>query len=69
MIVQKHTMSTSEQKEYIATSLPFLKWEQISKDPMTTAAAIDRLVHHSVILELNVGSDQLESAKRQMGDA
>jgi len=36
---------------------------------MTTAAAIDRLVHHSVILELNVGSYRLESAKRQKGDA
>jgi hypothetical protein len=26
----------------------------IFKDPMTTAAAIDRLVHHSVIVELNI---------------
>jgi len=48
--------------------LPFSKWEQIFKDPMTTAAAIDRLVHHSVILELNVGSYRLESAKRGKGD-
>ena len=38
----------------ITSNLPFSKWEQIFKDPMTTAAAIDRLVHHSVILELNV---------------
>ena len=30
---------------------------------MTTAAAIDRLVHHSVILELNVSSYRLENAK------
>jgi len=30
---------------------------------MTTAAAIDRLVHHSVILELNVGSYRLAEAK------
>jgi hypothetical protein len=28
--------------------------ETIFKNPMTTAAAIDRLVHHSVILELNI---------------
>jgi len=40
----------------ITSNLPFSKWEQIFKDPMTTAAAIDRLVHHSVILELNVPS-------------
>jgi hypothetical protein len=30
---------------------------------MTTAAAIDRLVHHSVILELNVASYRLETAQ------
>src|SRR6516225_4389236 len=34
------------------------------KDPMTTAAAIDRLVHHSVILELNVSSYRAEQAKK-----
>ncbi len=31
----------------ISSYLPFSKWEAIFKDPMTTAAAIDRLVHHS----------------------
>ncbi|MBT6002484.1 MAG: ATP-binding protein, partial [Candidatus Marinimicrobia bacterium] len=41
----------------------FSKWEQIFKDPMTTAAAIDRLVHHSVILELNLPSYRLEKSK------
>ena len=48
----------------ITSNLPFSKWESIFKDPMTTAAAIDRLVHHSVILELNVSSYRLEQAKR-----
>ncbi len=47
----------------ITSNLPFSKWEQIFKDPMTTAAAIDRLVHHSVILELNVNSYRMEQAK------
>jgi DNA replication protein DnaC len=47
----------------ITSNLPFSKWESIFKDPMTTAAAIDRLVHHSVILELNVPSYRLEQAK------
>jgi len=47
----------------LTSNLPFSKWEQIFKDPMTTAAAIDRLVHHSVILELNVGSYRLAEAK------
>jgi IstB-like ATP binding protein len=39
-----------------SSNLPFSKWEGIFKDPMTTAAAIDRLVHHCVILELNIPS-------------
>ena len=30
----------------LTSNLPFSKWEKIFKDPMTTAAAIDRLVHH-----------------------
>ena len=33
------------------------------RDPMTTAAAIDRLVHHTDILELSVSSYRLEQAK------
>jgi DNA replication protein DnaC len=44
----------------ITSNLPFSQWERIFKDPMTTAAAIDRLVHHSVILELNLPSYRLE---------
>ena len=47
----------------ITSNLPFSKWESIFKDPMTTAAAIDRLVHHSVIVELNVASYRVEQAK------
>lgn len=47
----------------ITSNLPFSKWENIFKDPMTTAAAIDRLVHHSVILELNLKSYRVEQAK------
>jgi DNA replication protein DnaC len=46
----------------ITSNLPFSGWETIFKDPMTTAAAIDRLVHHSVILELNIPSYRLEHA-------
>jgi DNA replication protein DnaC len=48
----------------ITSNLPFSKWEQIFKDPMVTAAAIDRLVHHSVILELNIESYRMEAAKK-----
>jgi DNA replication protein DnaC len=35
----------------ISSNLVFSKWDQIFKDPMTTMAAIDRLVHHAIILE------------------
>ncbi len=51
----------------ITSNLPFSKWEQIFKDPMTTAAVIDRLVHHSVILELNIESYRIEEEKKKKG--
>jgi DNA replication protein DnaC len=48
----------------ITSNLAFSKWERIFKDPMTTAAAIDRVVHHSVILELNIPSYRMEQANK-----
>ena len=55
-----------ERRSILLTSnLIFSDWERIFKDPMTTAAAIDRVVHHSVILELNVSSYRMESAKKK----
>ena len=48
----------------IASNLPFFKWKQIFKNPMVTAAAIDRLVNHSVILELNIESYRMKVAKK-----
>ena len=41
----------------ITSNLVFSQWDQIFKDPLTTAAAIDRVVHHSRIIEF--GSDML----------
>lgn len=56
-----------ERKSVMITSnLVFSQWDQIFKDPMTTAAAIDRVVHHSVILELNVPSYRAEAAKQRL---
>ena len=40
----------------LSSNLAFSGWEGIFKDAMMTAAAIDRLAHHCVILELNVPS-------------
>ncbi|MBI1810629.1 MAG: ATP-binding protein [Nitrospirae bacterium] len=47
----------------ITSNLPFSKWERIFKDPVMTAAAVDRIVHHSVILELNIPSYRMNQAK------
>ena len=37
----------------ITSNLVFSEWERIFANPMATAAAIDRVVHHSVILEFD----------------
>ena len=53
-----------ERKSVIITSnLVFSEWDRIFKDPMTTAAAIDRLIHHAVIVEMNGPSIRNEQAK------
>ncbi len=54
----------------ITSNLVFSKWDQIFKDPMTTMAAIDRLVHHATILEFNNESVRGQQARgRQQGQA
>ena len=56
-----------EQKSIVITSnLIFSKWSQIFRDEMQTAAAIDRLVHHATILELNTESFRATSAKNKL---
>ena len=53
-----------EKKSVIITSnLVFSQWDQIFKDPMTTMAAIDRLVHHATILEFTGESHRASAAK------
>lgn len=47
----------------ISSNLVFSKWDQIFKDPMTTMAAIDRLVHHAIILEFNGESIRAQKAR------
>jgi DNA replication protein DnaC len=49
----------------LTSNLVFSEWERIFKDPLTTAAAVDRLVHHSVILEMNLPSYRMENAKKR----
>jgi len=49
----------------ITSNLVFSEWNKIFQDPMTTACAIDRLVHHAVILELSGPSYRAETAKHR----
>ena len=48
----------------ITSNLVFSQWDKIFKDPMTTMAAVDRLVHHATILEFT-GDTQRTPKKRQ----
>jgi DNA replication protein DnaC len=53
-----------ERKSVLITSnLVFSEWTRIFKDPMTAAAAIDRLIHHAVILEMTGPSIRGEEAE------
>jgi len=52
----------------ITSNLVFSEWDRIFKNPVTTAAAIDRLVHHSVILEFAVPSYRSEKARAAKND-
>lgn len=49
----------------ITSNLIFAQWDRIFRDQMATAAAIDRLVHHSVLLEFDVPSFRTEHATRR----
>ena len=49
---------------FITSNLVFSEWDRIFKNPMTTAAAVDRLVHHSVILEFDVESYRTSKTRR-----
>ena len=49
----------------ITSNLVFSEWERIFANPMATAAAIDRVVHHSVILEFDVPSFRTNAAQQR----
>ena len=49
----------------ITSNLVFSEWERIFANPMATAAAIDRVVHHSVILEFDVPSYRTNAAQQR----
>jgi len=50
----------------ITTNLVFSQWETIFKDPLTTLAAVDRVVHHAVLLDMTgVPSYRAKQARQQ----
>ena len=54
----------------ITANQPFGEWNRVFPDPAMTLAAVDRLVHHATIFEMNVESYRRRSAleaKRQRG--
>ena len=53
----------------VSSNLVFSKWDQIFKDPMTTMAAVDRLVHHALILEFDGESQRVAQPKAKGGVA
>jgi DNA replication protein DnaC len=50
----------------ITANQPFGAWDSIFPDPAMTVAAIDRLVHHSIILEMNTDSYRRKSAETKL---
>ena len=53
----------------ITSNLVFSQWDNIFQNPMATAAAIDRVVHHAVILEFDVSSYRADQAQRHQDDS
>ena len=53
----------------LTSNLVFSQWHEIFPDKMTAAAAVDRVVHHSVILELDIASYRAEQARQRLGGA
>ena len=51
----------------ITANQPFGEWNSVFPDPAMTVAAIDRLVHHSVIIEMNVESYRQRAATTRKG--
>ena len=49
----------------ITANQPFAEWNKVFPDPAMTIAAIDRLVHHATVVEMNVDSYRQRSATRR----
>ena len=49
----------------VTSNLVFSQWDRIFRDQMATAAAIDRLVHHAVVIEFDVPSYRTDRSRRK----
>jgi DNA replication protein DnaC len=52
----------------ITANTPFSQWGEVFVEPAMTLAAVDRLVHHSTILEMNVQSYRRRAAQSEGGN-
>ena len=50
----------------VTSNLVFSEWEKVFANPMATAAAIDRIVHHSAILEFDLPSYRTNAAQNRL---
>jgi hypothetical protein len=53
----------------ITANTPFSEWGEVFVDAAMTVAAVDRLVHHSTILEMNVESYRRRTAQAKQAPA
>ena len=53
----------------ITANTPFSQWGEVFVEPAMTLAAVDRLVHHSTILEMNVESYRRRAAQQGLAPA
>jgi len=51
----------------ITANQPFSQWDAIFTDSMMTVAAVDRLVHHALIVEIQTESYRKQSAMARSG--
>ena len=57
-----------ERRSVIIINLVFSQWVQIFEDPLTTIAAVDRLVDHTRILEIDNPSIRASEARKRSAD-
>jgi len=57
------SLRTGKKSTIITTNLSFDRWQEIFKDPVLTAAMVDRLTHKAYIVNMNGNSYRLKETK------